>query len=246
MNFNFELLKKEFSKIKNYGWIKSCRSGNDGIGRTFENLLGKEEENFEFPDFCGIEIKTKRAYSNSYTTLFCSTPEGNFFYEIKRLRDTYGYPDKALKNYKVLLNSIYCNEFCKVGLFHYFKLKVDYKNKKVVLCIYDYYKNLLEDAVYWDFDILKEKLERKLSYLAFVNAHRKFIDGKEYFKYYKINFYKLRSFDRFLLLLEKRKIRVTFKISVFKSGKNFGKIHDHGTSFDIKEDDLLLLFKLYK
>lgn len=246
MEVDFKLLKNEFIRIKNYGWVKSSRNGNDGVGRTFEDLIGKVEENFEFPDFCGIEIKTKRAYSNSYTTLFCATPEGNNFYEIKRLRDTYGYPDKILKNSKVLLNSVYCNEFCKVGLFYYFKLRIDYKRKIIILCIYDYNKNLLEDNLYWSFDIIKEKLERKLNYLAFISAHRKFVDGIEYFKYYKIDFYKLRNFDRFLFLLEKKKIRVTFKISVFKSGKKIGDIHDHGTSFDIKEEDLLLLFKYYK
>ena len=35
------------------------RDGPGGVGYTFENLLGKAEENFPIPDFKGIEIKTK-------------------------------------------------------------------------------------------------------------------------------------------------------------------------------------------
>ena len=30
---------------------------------------------------------------------------------------------------------------------------------------------------------------------------------------------------------------------MFTSGKRIGQIHDHGTSFEIKENDLLFLYK---
>ena len=48
-------------------------------------------------------------------------------------------------------------------------------------------------------------------------------------------------------LLEKGIIRITFKIGIFKNGTKKGKIHDHGTGFDINESDLLLLYtQIYK
>lgn len=63
-------LKNKFETIKKLGWIKSIRKGSTGIGATFEKLLGINENSFEIPDFDGIEIKTKRNYSNSFTSLF--------------------------------------------------------------------------------------------------------------------------------------------------------------------------------
>ena len=45
MNENYEELKELFNKIKRKGWIKAHRTGNTGIGKTFEDLLDKKEDN---------------------------------------------------------------------------------------------------------------------------------------------------------------------------------------------------------
>ena len=47
-----------FKQIKEKGWIQSKRKGPTGIGYTFEELLGKQEDNMPIADFQGIEIKT--------------------------------------------------------------------------------------------------------------------------------------------------------------------------------------------
>ena len=107
MDTNIELLQRKFQEIKNMEYVKSIRKGNTGIGATFEYLLGKNEENFEIADYYGIEIKTKRSYSKAYINLFNAVPTGSGYYEVKRLRDTYGYPDSNLKQYKVLLQYFY-------------------------------------------------------------------------------------------------------------------------------------------
>ena len=99
--------------------------------------------------------------------------------------------------------------------------------------------------MYWTFDLLKEKLYRKLKNMAFVSAMRKIENDKEYFKYYKLEIYKLKSFDTFINLLKAGIIRVTFKIGVFRSGDKKGKIHDHGTGFDIEEKNLYKLYDQY-
>lgn len=47
--------------------------------------------------------------------------------------------------------------------------------------------------------------------------------------------------------MEKDIIRITFKIGIFKNDPKKGKIHDHGTGFDINESNLLLLYtQIYK
>jgi len=238
-------LKKIFNKIKKMDWIKSSRQGTDAIGRTFENLLGQEENSLEIPDFRGIEIKTKRSYTKSYISLFNMTPSGKYYHEIERLQSVYGYYDKNLKDYKVLNNSVYCGRRTFIGTQYEFMLKVNWNEKKIYLYIFDIHGYLIEKDVYWDFDILKEKVYRKLSILAFIKAHRKFINRIEYFKYYDMNLYVLKDFETFISLVENGIIRINFKIGVFKSGRRKGQIHDHGTSFEIKECDLIKLYNKY-
>ena len=62
---NIELLNNKFNSIKNMGWIQSIKKGSSGIGLTFEHLIGINENEFEIPDFNGIELKTKRSKSNA-------------------------------------------------------------------------------------------------------------------------------------------------------------------------------------
>lgn len=235
-------LKKEFERIKNMGYVKATRSGYTGIGKTFEDLLGKKEDSLELLDYHGIEIKTKRGYSNSYTTLFGATPQGKKEFEIKRLRNTYGYPDTVYKSQKLLQNSVQANCSTLIGGRFLFKLVVDYEEQKVFLLITDKNMNFIEKKSYWTFEVLKEKLERKLQYMALVKTWPNTINDEEYYKYYDIDFYKLKSFKEFLKLIEDGTIRVTFKIGIFKKGRRAGEIHDRGTSFEIQEIDMLKLF----
>ena len=239
-------LKQEFEKIKKMGYVKSTRSGFTGIGKTFEDLIGKNEDTLETPDYHGIEIKTKKSYSKSYTTLFNATPKGENEFEIKRLCNTYGYPDKILKNKKVLAVSVQANCSTLVANRFLFKLQVDYKKKKIFLDIRSRDMNLLEKNVYWDFETIKEKLEKKLLYLAYIKAWPKKFSGIEYYKYYDIQFYQLKKFEEFLKLIEQGIIRITFKIGVFREGIRKGEIHDRGTGFEIQETDLEKLFSLVK
>ena len=244
MNENIIILKKEFKRIKNMGWIKSVRKDKGGIGITFEKMIGVQENSLEIPDFGDIEIKTKRAYSKSYTGLFNCTPTGPHYHEVERLKEKFGYPDKNLKKFKVLNASVSTTEKQKVGINFYFQLSIDKINQKIFLHVFDKFDNLVEKCVYWDFDILEEKIYRKLSKIAFVKAIVKKINKEEYFKYYDLKIYKLKSFDKFIELIERGIIRITFKIGIYKSGDKIGKIYDHGTSFNIRGCDLEKLYDL--
>lgn len=247
MEKQIENLYKEFLKIKDKGWIKTVTKGNNGVGLTFEKLLNISKNELEIPDYDGIEIKTKRNSSNSYTTLFSCKPEGKYYHEVERLKDTYGYPHKTFPQYKVLNNSVYCNIKNKIGNRFYFQLKVSREKKKINLLIYNLKGQLLEENVYWDFDILKEKLERKLTVLAFIKACSKYSnqDGCEYFKYNKLEIYNLKNFEAFIDCIEKGVIRINFKLNIKTKGDKRGQIHDHGTSFDILENDIPKLYNKY-
>lgn len=244
MEKTIKILNKKFACIKNMGWVKSIRKGWGGIGITFEHLLGNNENDFEIPDYNGIELKTKRAYSNSNISLFSCAPVGPHYHEIERIKNLYGYPDSICKSYRVLNTAVVANEITKVGLYFYFRLKVDRNKKKIFLVIFDSNRRLIEDNVYWDFNTLYEKLYRKLKYMALAKALVKRKNKEEFFKYYKLTIYHLKDFKSFLEAVENGKIKISFKIGVFRDGKYKGKIHDHGTSFNINENDLLEIYSI--
>lgn len=246
MDESIRILQRKFNQIKNMEYVKSVRKGSTGIGATFESLLNKNEEHFEIPDFHGIEIKTKRSYSKSYINLFNAVPTGPYYYEVKRLRDMYGYRDPKDNNLKQLNVDVFCNILNKVGLFYYFELKVKKEEERIYLYVYDVHQNLIDDMTYWDFDILKEKLYRKLQVLALVKAWPNRIGGCEYFKYYKMNIYILKDFDSFIDSIEKGLIKIILKIGSHHDEKRYGQVYSHGISFCIKEEDLLNLYDLYR
>ena len=49
-----ELIINEFNRIKALGYLKSRRTHNTGIGKTFEDYLGVDENNNKAPDFAGF------------------------------------------------------------------------------------------------------------------------------------------------------------------------------------------------
>lgn len=235
-------LKKEFERISRKGYIKGIYNSLSSIGRTFENELNLPMNKECIPDYYGIEIKTRRTYSKSAITLFTAVPDGDEPKEIERLKNTYGYPYKKDKNHKCLYVDVYGNKLTFGGMKYQYKLDVDKKNKKVYLCVCNRQGKLLERKVYWTFKYLENKLLTKLSYLAIVNVWPTEKQGWNYFKYYKITFFKLKGFDFFLKLLENGIIKITFKIDIYTDKDNYGKTYDHGCGFSIKEKDIIKLF----
>lgn len=228
------------NKIKPNEWIISKHKGRGAVGLTLESLLNKEIENFELPDYNGVELKAKYSKRNTHITLFSATPD-SYLFEIKRLQKQYGYPDNELPQFNVFNISVYGNRYIKLNN-NYFKLYVDYKNKKVILRIYDNKLQIVDEFVSWTFDLLKEKLERKLKYLVLVHANRKFEHNDVLFKYNNVAFYELKSFNDFIHLIDNGVIKITFKIGVYKSKYRYGQIYDHGTSFSIDECNISRLF----
>lgn len=239
---NIRKLKKEFERIKAKGYIRGIYNNYSAIGRTFEHELNLPENAFSIPDYYGIEIKTRRAYSKSAITLFNAVPDGENLFEIERLKEIYGYPSKKDKNYKVLYIEAYGNRFNYAGIKYKYKIEVDRIERKVYLCIYNKYNEFIEKKIYWSFDYLEERLTNKVKFLAIVNAWPNKIDGWNYFKYYKIDMYMLKDFETFIKLLEKGLIKVTIKIGIHLDKKRYGKTYDHGCGFAIDEYILPQLF----
>lgn len=234
-------LREKFENIKAKGWIESLRKGTTGIGYTFETLIGKEEEQFPIPDYRTIEIKTRFRNSKENIGLFTAAPDGDYLFATKKIYDTYGYPDSKNPNYKVFYARInnkwrYAGKNCK------FKLFTDKTNKQIRINVMDKNYTITDPEVSWSFQLIKEKIELKLKYIAIVKADTYFNFNKQYFKYYNITFYMIKSYETFIKLLENGIINITFMIGVYRSGKKEGMMNNHGIRFDIAEEDLEKLF----
>lgn len=239
MNSDILALKEKLDKIKNLGWIE-CKNKNKSVtGKTLENLLEINPDNFEIPDYNTIEIKSKVSKRENYIDLFCATPD-SYVLETKRLYDKYGYLDS--NNYKIL-NFVLYGEFLKpINNEYSAKLRIDYKNKKVIMEIYNKDNELIDNLSSWSFELLEEKLCRKLNYVCLVEGDKKFSHNVLYVRYDKYKFYKLKKFSNFIRLLKRGQIRISFTLGVYKSGSKSGKMHDHGTQFSIRKENIKLLF----
>ncbi len=233
-------LKIEFCKIQCKNWIPSKSQGFGAAGRTLEILLHKPEDQLPIADYHGIELKTKIEGSEPYIGLF-SMALDNKPLEMQRLLNLGGYLDKNFKQFKVFQASVWGN-FAKMIGPYYYRLKVDYPFKVVRLLIFNGHGQLIEKQMSWSFEQLQKRLEEKLQYLAFFKVKRWNLDGNIYFKYTDMKLYQLKDFAEFLNLIEKGIVRVTFKLSFFRQGENFGKVHDRGTTFEIKDYNLEKLF----
>lgn len=239
MTENYNELKRLFKKIQAMGYVESHRSGDTGIGKTFEDLLGKEEDNLANPDFKDIEIKSQREATNSMITLFTKSPDypkkANTF-----LRKNFGNISSKHGNKKILHTTVNAINYNTHISGNDFKIDVDYELNRLVLKVrnHENKKELLSN-VYWSFDKIENKLKKKLKYIAYVTAVEKKEHNKTYFKFTDIKLITGLTLKKFLKAVEKGDIIVDIRIGVYKTGKNKGKTHDHGTGFRIALDKLI-------
>lgn len=126
-----------------------------------------------------------------------------------------------------------------------FSLKIDEIEKRIYIIIKEKSSNKTEKSVYYSFDTIQKKLNTKIKKLAYVEADSRMNNGKEEFHYKKMVVYFNPSLSKFLELLTLGKIMIDIRIGVYHNPnkKNFGKTHDHGTGFRIKEIDLPALYE---
>lgn len=240
------MLRKKFNEIKKLKYVKGVKKGTAGIGVTFEHFIEKETDSLEIPDFGGVEIKTRRAYSKSLINLFNAVPTGSSVYEVKRLRDMYGYRDSKDYVLKKLNVEVNAKDYVSVGILYYFKLRLDIQKERVILEVYNKSMELVDESTYWDFDILKEKLIRKVSVLAVIKAWTKRKEGDEYFNFYKMNVYILKGFDNFIDALNDGVIKINLRIGNYYDEKRYGMVNSRGVGFSIAEDDLDKIYEYYR
>ncbi len=237
MIYTLDDFVREYSTIKEQGWIRTHRAGPTGIGKTLEDLLGIPENNYDEPDFGEYELKSCRIDSQSMLTMFTRAPQpasSNTY-----LREKYGYSSSAYDNdEKVLHSTLSADRFTPIA---------NTGNMLKILCQNDgiYIQSQREiENVYWSRDALKHCFEKKYkNKFVYAKALSRGVGANEEFHF--IEAYEVSGFDykAFIDMLEDGKIYVDLRIGQYHYGKNKGKTHDHGTGFRIRESDQYLLFK---
>lgn len=228
MTITLRKLKEQLKKIKAMGFVKTHRAHDTGIGKTLEDLLGIKENNLRLPDVGDVELKAKRIDSGSMLTVATKSPEPKGINKV--LFEKYKYLDKEEK---YNLHSTVCGSRKNPQSF-----RVVFEDEKLVL------KNKSKIEAYWPIsifdDVLKAKSDKIL--LAFAETKGKRKTKNEKFHFTEAYLLSNLNINKFKSAVESDKLKIDIRIGVYRSGKNKGKYHDHGTGFRINKRDFLHLF----
>ena len=220
----------DLKKVEAQGFIKTHRSGNTGIGKTLEDLLGIEENNIAGPNGHQTELKSARKGSPSMLTLFTKSPMPNKINS--QLLERFGRrTDNGKKKLHTTLNAISKNSlYGKDGFI------VTIHDTKVEITHSDYGDM---PTPYWEKQELEKSFTRKYPRnLLYVKAEYRGTGQNEEFHFNEGWLMSGFSFDNFVLLLKEGKILVDIRIGQYPDGR----AHDHGTGFRVLPDNLDLCF----
>jgi hypothetical protein len=225
-----EILLK-LQEIKKLGFVQTHRSGDTGIGKTLEDLLGIEENNFPSSNGHLIELKSGRKDKTNMITLFTKSPLPEKANTL--LLRNYGYPSKRGNNKLELHTTIDAISFNRLRGRTGFRIQI--KDDRINEI------NEQGDVLgYWTKDILKDSFERKLPEILYVKADFRGKGSKEEFWFNEAWRLKGMDFESFLTLIGKGDIKIDIRIGQYKDGRT----HDHGTGFRVFPRDLDLCFKI--
>jgi hypothetical protein len=215
----FGELAEALQEVEEMGYIETHRSGNTGIGKTLEDLLGIEENNEQLADAVGAEIKAGRRDSGSRTTLFTKEPpRSDRDIWASDLVEKYGYTDD--KGRPALKITLHVDDYNNQG----FRVLTDSDGLHV---------EHEDDGILATYppDFLKEAYQEKVPEMVLVDADRKTIDGNEYFWYNEA--YHLHGFDAedFLNLIRESIIKIELRLHL----RDSGGARNHGTAFRIRD-----------
>lgn len=241
-----ELLER-FKEHKDYA-IQSNRKGSTGIGKTFEDLLGKGEDNLSLPDFKGlIELKARDMESASMIGLFTKSPDylpasAAAFIDHKvnsYLLRNYGYLGD--KNEKRLCTTLSAKEtvYPKGGAFG-FALEIDDANRFIHIVVIDRAtgKEVFKDAG-WTYEMLLDTTKKKLGSLALISAQKRIMDGKTHYIYRHLDMVDGLDNAGLIEMIKQDIVRIDLRMKM----REDDTVRDHGTGFRIRNKNLISVYK---
>lgn len=225
---NLKQLKKELIIIKELGFVKTHRTGDTGIGKTLEDLLGIKENNIPLHDIEGVaELKAYRKNAKSMLTLFTLEPLPKGGDRDRTLLDNFGYSKRDNGRSRELHSTLSCKKYNNQSLklaIAKDKIRVQGKDKKL--------------NIYWDIESVEKKFGDKLPALVYVLAETKEIRGKEFFHFSEAYLLSGFNFELFKKMVKKDEIVVDFRMYYRPNGS----VRNHGTGFRVKINKLYNCF----
>lgn len=242
MNKNIKELIEQFKLISQRGFIESTNKSFGSVGLTFEKQLNKNADSMFFPDYYGIELKCTSITSRYPLFLFTLSFDGPTFPEINRIVEKFGYPDKDYPEKKVLFEKTNNKHTYSTHNHYRFNLEPNLEEDKLYLAVYDKRNNLIEKTSFVYLSSIRDHLLLKLNQLALIYSATRTIKDKKYFKYFKMEIYKLKNFKTFLKLLDNGDIEVDLISRISKSGDDAGRYRNKNLVFKISKNKIWKLF----
>lgn len=234
-----EKFQEEMKKIKAQGYIPTHRSGDTGVGKTLEDLLGVEENPVQAADLGDVELKANRKDSNSSVTLMTKAPSKRGVNN-RILRKTYGYKTDESKelntNAKILHSTVTSKGFNTLNGEPFMKLT--FKDDRMYL---EHAKDGILENVYWDKKKLTKAFDSKFPKGKVYHVQAKSQtgkNGKEEFHYVTADSLENFNSDKMYDLLKKGDMEVDIRLGLHASGEKKGKEHDNGTAFRVSSQKL--------
>lgn len=208
-------------------YVPVKNSANDGSrGDALEKCYGKEVDNKSMPDLGLWELKTRLKKTSSLVTLFNKAPTKN-----NELRKLYGWDD--VKNgipFKRLNATLTVGSFIKSdAMEHRITLEVNEEEDELRIVVQDLEGRVISDDDHvWNLTDLKNKVEQKIKNLIIVDCSQS--EDKSGVLFNDMHFCTITG-ERFIRGLIDGDVKVDIRMGIYGSGKNAGKLHDHGTGF---------------
>ncbi len=206
-----ELLER-YDRVSALGWVNSERTGDTGVGYTFETLVGIEENNDQGADFRGIEIKcsTKKP-TPSKTNLFQQGPKWRTRQPgIARLQQLGQLDNEG----RWTCYSQVTTSPNNLGL----SLGMQPSPRDI-----DLYKGSVRFGT-WASTRLSERLLEKHSRAVFVAAESRSVHNHAQYRYHRLVYCERPDIQRFLDMVESR--RIVFEFLMRESPP--GRVRNHG------------------
>lgn len=225
----FDDIVQKLKELKTGPFVKTHRTGNTGIGKTIEDLLGIEENNIPGPDTKDLELKSGRKHTTSMLTLFTKSPLPPRANSI--LLQRFGYPSRKGNGQKDLHTTVSTVSFNTLKGKTGFKIIIKHDRVELV----DEHSEVLG---YWDKGTLKERFENKYPGLLYVKAENRGRGSDEEFLFDEAWVLHGFDFENFVKLMRDGDILTDIRIGQYPDGRP----HDHGTGFRVNPNKLDMCF----
>lgn len=215
-----------FDEVCARGWIESLRTGDTGIGYTFESLVGIKENNKPDADYKGIEVKCKQKkdgrVASGKINLFQKGPDWQVKMTAKeRIKQIGSMNEEGRLACYSQLTTTPNNLALSLG--------VRETEQRI-----DLHKNV-DVLGHWPYRVLEKCLTTKHSRAVFIKADICKSSDTTYYRYDELIYCERPSIRNFIDLVEARDLVFEFTMSQ----KEDGAIRNHGYPWRLNREELL-------